>query len=172
MFWHNGVNQKLKLHSFKGNHVTAPDKTESLIDYGEGFVPSDIALHDLYDSVGWHVYTQDPDALLAAVENSTHVVTAWHDQQLVGLARVVSDKFTIVFIQDILVHPDFRRRRIATTLIEKVLKPFAHVRQQVLVTDTEEGQRALYESVGFTEVHDLRQYEGDEGLRSFIRFND
>lgn len=152
--------------------MTAPASNETTIEYREGNVPSDIALHDLYDSVGWEVYTKDPDSLLAAVENSTHVVTAWADQQLVGLARVVSDKFTIVFIQDILVHPDFRRRGIATTLIERVLRPFAHVRQQVLVTDAEEGQRALYESVGFTEVHETHMHEDDEGLRSFIRFND
>ncbi|OQJ78092.1 GNAT family N-acetyltransferase, partial [Leuconostoc pseudomesenteroides] len=56
----------------------------------------------LYNSVGWFAYTKTRVNLMAAVTNSLMVVSAWADNQLVGLVRVVGDGQTIIFIQDIL----------------------------------------------------------------------
>lgn len=138
------------------------------IDYRERNLPSDFALKDLYDSVGWGAYTSDMESLFAGLENSTHLVTAWDENKLVGLARVISDRFTIVYLQDVLVHPDYQRQGIATELMERVFRPFNHVRQQVLLTDDRDDQYAFYTKLGFTEIRDLN----DGQLRSFVRFNE
>lgn len=113
------------------------------------------ALIDLYDSVQWTEYTKDPQRLTAAVAASLAVLTAYDGQKLVGLARLVGDGLTIIYLQDILVAPNYQRHGIGRQLVQRLLAPFADVRQQVLMTDNEPGQIAFYESLGFTEIRDL-----------------
>ncbi|MFC7623681.1 GNAT family N-acetyltransferase [Microlunatus sp. GCM10028923] len=121
----------------------------------------------LYAAVGWTAYTADPALLRQAVANSSHVVTARRAGRLVGLARAISDDATICYLQDVLVHPDERRSGIGRALVTAVLDRYARVRQKVLLTDDEPGQRAFYESLGYTELRDL----GDGTLRGFVRFD-
>ncbi|MEL4506069.1 GNAT family N-acetyltransferase [Luteococcus sp. H138] len=106
----------------------------------------------LYDSVGWTAYTRHPSSLEAGVRGSLRVVTARSDDRLVGLARVVGDGATICYLQDVLVDPGVRRTGLGRRLVEAVFEPFAHVRQHVLITDEEAGQKAFYESLGFTQL--------------------
>jgi GNAT superfamily N-acetyltransferase len=109
----------------------------------------------LYDSVGWSAYTSRPDLLRRAVLASLAVVTAWDGDRLVGLARVVGDGLTMVYLQDILVDPGWHRRGIGRELLNRVMSPFADVRQKFLITDGTDQQRRFYESVGYTSLQDL-----------------
>lgn len=119
----------------------------------------------LYDAVGWTAYTQDPEALVRAVDGSHTVLTArTPDGLLVGLVRTVSDGVTIAYVQDLLVHPDRHRSGIGAALLDAVLARYGSVRQTVLTTDGEPGQRAFYESRGFVEAHDV----APAPLRSFV----
>jgi len=128
--------------------------------------PSRDELLALYDAVGWTTYTAEPDRLVQAVANSTWVVTYRDDDDtLVGLARVVSDLTSIAYIQDLLVAPTHQRSGIGGALLDGVLERCHGIRQVVLVTDAEAGQRAFYESRGLQEVHDVRPAP----LRSFVR---
>lgn len=124
-------------------------------------------LVELYDSVGWTAYTRDPDTLAEGVAGSLHVVTARVDGRLAGLARVVGDGATICYLQDVLVHPDHQRTGLGRRLLDAVFAPFAHVRQHVLITDGEPGQRAFYRALGFSAW-------GEDDLaagRTFVRFS-
>ncbi|MBT2550427.1 GNAT family N-acetyltransferase [Arthrobacter sp. ISL-65] len=113
---------------------------------------SDAEVLSLYESVGWSAYTRDRELLIRAIRSSSFVVTARNDGGgLVGLARVVSDDATICFLQDILVRPAFQKEGVGRALLEHVLARYQHVRQTVLITDDEPGQRAFYEAMGFTE---------------------
>ncbi|QAV71338.1 N-acetyltransferase [Salinibacterium sp. UTAS2018] len=113
------------------------------------------AIINLYAAVQWTAYTLDPDRLMAAIAASLRVVTAWDGIQLVGLARVVGDGLTIVYLQDILVVPEYHRSGIGRELFLRVFQPFGDVRQKLLVTDDEPGQIAFYRAMGFTEVRNL-----------------
>lgn len=119
----------------------------------------------LYDAVGWSAYTRDPEALTASIAGSHSVLTARDAAgRLLGLVRTVSDGVTIVYVQDLLVVPTAHRSGIGGALLDAVLDRSAGVRQTVLLTDTEPGQRAFYESRGFVEVHDVEP----QPLRSFV----
>jgi GNAT superfamily N-acetyltransferase len=123
--------------------------------YATGAIPSQEEAVRLYDSVGWSAYTRDPELLVDALVASLSVVTARVDDELVGLARVVGDGLTIVYLQDILVAPSHQRLGIGRELLRQVFEPYSEVRQRVLLTDHEPGQRLFYEAMGFREVHDL-----------------
>ena len=113
---------------------------------------SDAEVLSLYESAGWAAYTRDPELLTRAIRSSSFVVTARNaDGELVGLARVVSDDATICYLQDILVRPSFQGAGVGRALVEHITARYAHVRQTVLITDNEPGQRAFYEAMGFTE---------------------
>lgn len=129
-------------------------------------IPRPAELVALYSLIGWGSYTAEPDRLVLALRQSLLVATAWDDEALVGLARVVGDAVSIAYLQDVLVHPDYERSGVGTSLVKAVLEPYASVRQHVLLTDDEPAQRAFYESLGFTEVHDFTPRQ----LRAFARF--
>lgn len=119
----------------------------------------------LYDAVGWTAYTADPASLHAALVASTWVVSAWHDQRLIGLARVLSDNAHVAYLQDILVHPDLQGSGVGRALAEAFLEQFSHVRQKVLLCDGTDGQARFYESLGFTNLAWLRKTP----LAAFVR---
>lgn len=119
----------------------------------------------LYRSVGWSAYTESPEVLLRALAGSHRLVSARREGELVGLARSISDGATIVYLQDVLVHPDEQRRGVGRRLLDELFAGYAGIRQRVLVTDDEDRQRTFYESLGFAEVHDHAP-----PLRSFVRF--
>lgn len=131
----------------------------------------------LYDAVGWSAYTDSPETLAAGLAGSTRLAVAWEDgredRHLVGLARVVSDGHTVCYLQDVLVDPSHQRTGLGRGLVELVLAPFAHVRQKVLLTDTEPGQKTFYESLGYRQAGGDRSADDDGGLplRAFVRFD-
>ncbi|HSN44119.1 MAG TPA: GNAT family N-acetyltransferase [Propionibacteriaceae bacterium] len=129
--------------------------------------PSADELVTLYTSVGWTAYAREPETLHAAVVGSARVVTARLHGRLVGLARVISDGATICYLQDVLVHPDVQGHGLGRQLVVEAFAPYDKVRQKVLITDDEPGQRAFYQSLGFSELRDT----GEGTLRGFVRFS-
>jgi len=115
------------------------------------------SLLGLYEAVGWAAYTCRDNwrNLEKAVANSSFVISAWEGNTLVGLARVLSDDVSIVYLQDILVHPDFQRRGIGEQLIRSCLTKYAHVRSKVLLTDDDQRQHQFYEKAGFQNTKEL-----------------
>lgn len=106
----------------------------------------------LYTAVGWTNYTRNPDTLAEGLQQSLYLLAAYDGEQLVGLLRAVGDGVTIVFIQDILVLPDYQGQGIGRTLMTKTLERFSDVYQCHLLTDQTAKTHAFYTSLGFKEV--------------------
>ena len=109
----------------------------------------------LYKSVGWSMYTRDSARLERALTHSSTVLSAYEGKQLVGLIRAVGDGETILFIQDLLVLPEYQRRGIGKQLIEALLARFPEVRQRVLLTDDDPKTRSFYKAAGFVESQQM-----------------
>ena len=107
---------------------------------------------NLYSSVGWTAYTDDPASLKAGFENSLLTLAAFEGDTLLGVIRTVGDGQTIIYIQDILVLPDQQRKGIGTALVQAVLECFREVRQINLSTDNTPKTIAFYESLGFIQL--------------------
>ena len=119
---------------------------------------------ELYGSVGWINYTARPEMLKAAFSSSALVLGARFGSKLVGLVRAVGDRASILYIQDILVHPDYQRRGIGRKLLLEMIKRYPDVYQTVLMTDDTPKTAAFYRSCGFSADKDL-------GLCAFLRIN-
>ena len=139
-----------------------------MIEIIEDDAPEKEELVDLYRSVGWTKYTRAPDGLAAGFERSTYVVSARDDGTLVGVARGLSDDFSIFYLQDILVRPSHQQRGLGRQLLEACLRRFDHVRQRVLITDDEERQHRLYRSVGYRDAATIKESK----LHTFVMFTD
>lgn len=117
---------------------------------------------ELYRSVGWTNYTNKPEMLKKSYENSLLILGAYEGDKLVGVLRTVGDGVSIVFVQDIIVLPEYQRRGIGTALIKTVMEHFSSVYQMELLTDNTPETISFYQSVGFREATDM-------GCCAFIR---
>ena len=110
----------------------------------------------IYEAVGWTNYTQNPEMLEAAFENSLHVLAAFTEEGiLVGVLRAVGDGASILFIQDILVTPEYQHQGIGTKLLQQTLEKYKNVYQIQLTTDNSMKKISFYESNGFTSLTSL-----------------
>ncbi|MFI3803962.1 GNAT family N-acetyltransferase [Vagococcus fluvialis] len=121
-----------------------------MIHYKENYQIDKNNLEKLYSSVGWAAYTKNLEVLEQAINHSLQVISAWNEDELVGLIRVIGDGFTIIYVQDILVHPDYQDKKIGTELMTKILDNYPEVRQKVLLTEDAPDVRHFYEKFGFT----------------------
>lgn len=119
----------------------------------------DVTVEDvlpLYEAVGWTNYTTKPEMLKAAFENSLHVLAAFTEEGiLVGVLRAVGDGASILFIQDILVTPEYQHQGIGTKLLQQTLEKYKNVYQIQLTTDNSMKKISFYESNGFTSLTSL-----------------
>ena len=119
------------------------------IELADDDVPGTRELTALYESVGWLLYAMDPDALAHAVDHSSVVVTARLDGELVGIARALTDDVAVLFIQEVVVHPDHQRRHLGSELAGYLLRRYSHVRRVVSDTAGLDFQTAFARSLGF-----------------------
>lgn len=107
---------------------------------------------NLYNDVSWTAYTSAPDQLEKALKNSLKVWTAWENDLLIGLARVVGDGFTIIYIQDILVLESYQGIGLGSQLLKDILDYYQDIRQVILLTDDTPKTIEFYEKNGLTQV--------------------
>ena len=110
----------------------------------------------LYEAVGWTKYTTKPEMLEVAYKNSLHIIGAFNDdEKLIGVLRGVGDGASILFIQDILVYPEYQHQGIGTKLLQQTLEKYKNVYQIQLATDDSTKTVSFYESNGFTNLTSL-----------------
>ncbi len=88
---------------------------------------------------------RSPSALERSFANSTHVVIAWENRAVIGMARLLSDGVCNAYLVDVWTHSNHRRQGIATAMVRRLCNcvPGQHIGLQ-----TDDGQ-ALYASLGF-----------------------
>ncbi len=119
----------------------------------------------LYQSVGWTSYLRREQLLREAYAGSLLTLAAYDGDRLCGIVRAVGDGVSILYIQDLLVLPEYQRKGIGSKLLAGMLKAFPDVNQAVLLTDDTESSIHFYEAAGFRKVQSA-------GCCSFIRLHD
>jgi GNAT superfamily N-acetyltransferase len=93
----------------------------SAIDYRIG---NDLDLSEVIElynvsTLGERRPTADRDRMAAMLRHANLVVTAWHAQKLVGLARTLTDFVYVGYLADLAVHAGYQRRGIGQGLIAR-----------------------------------------------------
>ena len=122
----------------------------------DDIIPEVEELLNLYNDVQWSAYTDDTDRLKNAIDSSLKVWTCWDDDKLVGLARIVGDGYTIIYIQDILVLESYQGLGIGSKFLKLILEKYKSIRQIVLMTDETEKTIRFYKENGLVNASDYK----------------
>lgn len=113
---------------------------------------SDDFLRPLYQSVGWISYTESLNDLNQLLQGSRLVISAWRDNQLIGLIRTIGDGISIEYVQDLLVLPEFQQQGVGSQLLSRLFEETSHIRQFVLITDNSPDNQ---ETINWYKKHGL-----------------
>ena len=104
-------------------------------------------LERLFLSVGWES-GRYPEKLAVAMRNSSHVVSAWDQDRLVGLVRALDDGATVAFLHYLLVDPAYQGKHIGEELMKRILAHFdEHLYIKIMPSDPKTVP--FYERFGF-----------------------
>jgi predicted GNAT family acetyltransferase len=124
--------------------------TDSATGISENGPVDVVQLNTLYRMVGWDKRGRRTDAATTEMLRVSHHFIAAHtaEGQLVGFARVCGDPY-VVQVLDVITHPDYRRRGIATRCMQGVAEHLADSEYAGVTATDASGLDGFYERFGF-----------------------
>ena len=113
--------------------------------------PVDVAeLNALYRTIGWDREKRRTEAETTEMLRVSHYYVAAYtgEGQLVGFARVCGDPY-VVQVLDVITHPDYRRRGIATRCMQGVVEHLMGSTYVAVTCTDGSGIDGFYEQFGF-----------------------
>ena len=82
----------------------------------------------LYDAVGWGAY--DEKIAQKALDNTFYSVSVYNDNKIVGYGRMIGDAICFLYIQDIMVKPEYQGNKIGTAIMNKLLEKIIEIKKE------------------------------------------
>ena len=105
----------------------------------------------LYDDVGWGAY--DDNITQKALDNTFYSVSAYDDNKIVGYGRIIGDTICFLYIQDIMVKPEYQGNKIGTMIMNKLLEKINEIKKENLdlrvYLGASKNREKFYEKFGF-----------------------
>lgn len=98
-----------------------------------------------------------PELVWKMYEQSSLVLSAWNQDRLVGIARILTDGVLYSYLCDLAVEPDLQGRGIGRTLIQKVLD---RCKGTDLILRDSDISAAFYARLGFEKVDNAWIWRG------------
>lgn len=108
------------------------------------FAASDVL--PIYEACRWSSASK-PDALVAALQSSHSVISAYVGDRMVGIGNAISDGHLVVYYPHLLVHPDITGRGIGSGIAKRLLSRYSGFYQQMITVDADAV--SFYERNGF-----------------------
>ena len=117
-------------------------------------VENKITAHDfnyLTEKVGWGI--RDINIVEEALKNTLYSVTIYDDNKIIGYGRLIGDKTIFLYIQDVMVIPEYQNKKIGTKimnlLIDKV-NEYKKINPNIITyLGASKGKEKFYEKFGF-----------------------
>ncbi|SFB18477.1 GNAT family N-acetyltransferase [Clostridium frigidicarnis] len=109
----------------------------------------------LYHDTAWINYGNDIDKTKRSIEKSLCTIGAFCNDKLVGIIRVIGDDERIIYIQELVVLRQYKRKGIGKTLIKLIRDKYKHITDIVLITDNTDNNpetNGFYKTLGFKEA--------------------
>ena len=105
----------------------------------------------LYDDVGWGAY--DDNITQKALDNTFYSVSAYDDNKIVGYGRIIGDTICFLYIQDIMVKPEYQGNKIGTMIMNKLLEKINEIKKENtnlrVYLGASKNREEFYEKFGF-----------------------
>lgn len=105
----------------------------------------------LYNAVGWGSY--DKSISKIALENTFYSVSIYDDTKIIGYGRIIGDNICFLYIQDIMVLPEYQGKKIGTMIMNKLLEKIDEVRNinadLRVYLGSSKNREKFYEKFGF-----------------------
>ena len=105
---------------------------------------------DLYDNAGLVRPTDDIERIRLMFENSNLVITAWHDDILVGISRSVTDWVFCCYLSDLAVREEYKYKGIGKKLVELTKEKVGN--QSMLLLLSAPSAMEYYPKIGMLKV--------------------
>lgn len=114
-------------------------------------IPSAQEFSDLTESVGWG---RDDRAIVeTALKNTLFAVCAYDGERIVGFGRLIGDGAMFLYVQDIMVAPEYQSQKIGTELMNRIMKTVADCKAVNpglrAYLGASKGKEKFYEKFGF-----------------------
>lgn len=121
-----------------------------IVNYKYDIIPSVEAIIEVYASAGLNRPLDDKERIAKMYANSNLVVSAWHDDKLVGIARSLTDFCYCCYLSDLAVSEEYKKSGIGKRLIELTQEKLGE--QVMLLLLSAPGAMEYYPKVGFEKV--------------------
>jgi ribosomal protein S18 acetylase RimI-like enzyme len=111
---------------------------------------------------GWSHRVGDEDGFRMLIDNSTIVLVAVVERQVVGFARAITDRLSNGYISMLIVDPAYRKQGIGRALIEAILAYGVPGVTWVLRAGREDAPE-FFQSLGFTPSSEAMEIKGHRG---------
>ncbi len=110
----------------------------------------------LYDSVGWGAY--DSKITKIALDNTFYSISVYENNQIIGYGRMVGDTICFLYIQDIMVMPEYQGKKIGTLVMNKLLDKVKEIKKENpdlrVYVGASKNREKFYEKFGFVKRTD------------------
>ena len=113
--------------------------------------PSAEEYNYLTRSVGWGI--RKAVIVEEALKNTLYSLCVYDDNKLIGYGRIIGDKTIFLYIQDIMVIPEYQNKHIGTGIIENLLNQinlYKKINPRIRTyLGASKGKESFYEKFGF-----------------------
>lgn len=113
--------------------------------------PSAEEFNYLTNSVGWGI--RKNNIINEALRNTLYSLCVYDDNKLIGYGRIIGDKTIFLYIQDIMVIPEYQSKHIGTGIMETLLKQideYKKINPNIRTyLGASKGKESFYERFGF-----------------------
>ena len=113
--------------------------------------PSAEDFNYLTNSVGWG--TRKNSIVEEALKNTLYSLCVYNDNKLIGYGRIIGDKTIFLYIQDVMVIPEYQNKHIGTCIMENLLSQineYKKINPDIRTyLGASKGKEPFYEKFGF-----------------------
>jgi len=114
-------------------------------------IPTPDEYNQLTNAVGWG--ERDNLIVEEALKNTIYSYCAYDNNKLIGYGRIIGDKTLFLYIQDIMVMPEYQSKKIGTEIMKgllKKIKEYKKVSPDIRVyLGASKGKEGFYKKFGF-----------------------
>lgn len=105
----------------------------------------------LTNSVNWG--TRKTSVIEEALNNTLYSVSIYDDEKIIGYGRIIGDKTIFLYIQDVMVVPEYQKKKIGTMIMNKLLekiKEYKKINPGIRTyLGASQGKEGFYKKFGF-----------------------